>query len=1704
MTKSNPILEKAKILIVDDELIIASDIQNLTERLGFQVTGIAEDATEAWKLVEQELPDLILMDIRLRGKTDGITLSEEILKKYDIPIVFITAFADKETLERAKKIEPYSYLTKPFNTRDLHSAIEIALYKHSIGKKLRESEARLKKSEALLNKSQKIAKVGGWEWDIASQTMYWTDECYRIHDMEPGEVEPGTPEHIKRSLMCYPSNEREKIQKAFELCCQEGTPYSLELLFLTYKGRELWVQTTGEAVYEDGKITKVIGNILDITERKRAEAHNQLLAAMLDTAPSSITVHNNHGEFLYANQKTFELHDFTRDEFFALNLQNLDVPESAELIEARIKKIAEAGEASFESHHYRKNGSSFPLHILAKTVSWNNNPAILSIATDISEQKASEQALLEREAEIRSIFRSAPVGIGMLRNRVFSNINPQFTEITGYSKEEVIGKNARLLYPTDEDYDYVGREKYAQIQNYGTGTVESRWQRKDGKVIDILLSSTPIDPQDLEKGVTFAALDITERKAVLEALKASRERLREAESIGKMGHVDWIVAEQRSHWSDEIFRIYERDPKLGVPGYSEIMTLHKPEHAALLEKAVINALEHGKDYNLDLIALMPSGKEKHLQIIGKAIKGPDGKVTNIKGTVQDITERKLAEEQLIKFKQIVSSTTDGISLLDKSYRYIFVNDAYEKYSGKKAEEFIGFSISEYLGEELFLRDIKPKFDQCLKGETVKYQEWIHYSAIGKRFVEITYYPYINTLGAIDGVVANTQDITERKLAEETLRESEERFQKMLSLVPDMISIHDPEMNIIYSNWNGFAAVPEDKRIRNTKCYKTYRDLDEICPDCQAENVLKTKKTIQKEVKLPEGIWIDLRVIPLLRKDGSVEFFMEWVRDISEQKEAENALRQSEARYASLFQEMMDGFALHEIITDGTNKPIDYRFLSVNPAFEKMTGLKAEDIIGKTVLDVLPDTEKYWIEGYGKVALEGEPLFIENFSAGIGKYFEVTAYCPAPRQFATIFVDVTDEKIAEEELNKRINRLQLLQRLIISLQGIYDLGEIVKEIDTIIRKYLELDRASILLYDQEAGGLISDQLIGAPREDMISDVQPYNVGISGKAFSEDRIITIDDCMKSSLIPMNFVHKLELKSSVAIPLKTKGHKLGVLRLDYTKDYHQFDEDETSFFQLLGDEAGILIWNAMLYTQQQQTNAKLQESEYKFKSLVDQAAEMLFLHDTEGNIIEVNRAAIENTGYSRNELCNMNVMDIDPDVIKRDDLKNYWKTLRPDSAPVTFESRHQRKDGTIYPAEVTIAVVQLKDEKLLLALSRNITERKEAEAQQLKLREQLMQAQKMESVGRLAGGVAHDFNNMLMVIMGQAELAMGKISPDDKLYSYLVEINKAGERSANLTRQLLAFARRQTIQPRIVNLNDVVADMLKMLRRLVGENIDLVWQPGSGVWPVRVDPAQIDQILANLSVNARDAISGSGYLILRTANITIDELYCTNHSECKPGDYVQLIVSDTGCGMSKDTLDHLFEPFFTTKAMGEGTGLGLSTVYGIVKQNKGHISVYSEPDMGTSFSVFFPRYYEGIRTVEKPTKKENILGGNETILLVEDEAAILHLNHELLNDLGYTVIKALSPDEAIKKATAFEGKIHLLITDVIMPGMNGRQMAEQLTQKRPDMKVIYMSGYTADVIARHGVLDKGVYFIQKPFTKATLAKKIRQAINDIEDED
>ncbi|MHB9098297.1 MAG: PAS domain S-box protein [Syntrophales bacterium] len=526
----------------------------------------------------------------------------------------------------------------------------------------------------------------------------------------------------------------------------------------------------------------------------------------------------------------------------------------------------------------------------------------------------------------------------------------------------------------------------------------------------------------------------------------------------------------------------------------------------------------------------------------------------------------------------------------------------------------------------------------------------------------------------------------------------------------------------------------------------------------------------------------------------------------------------------------------------------------------------------------------------------------------------------------------------------------------------------------------------------------------------------------------------------------------------------------------------------------DQNLMVSTVQDVTARHRTEEALRESEERFRSLIEQAGDGFELLDAEGRYADVNSATCRQLGYSKEELLRLSIFEIDP-LVSREKYAGQFQSLMNNNPPITFETVHRRKNGASFPVEITTSLIRFEDGLRAVTLVRDISDRKRAEEEREKLQEQLLQAQKMESIGRLAGGVAHDFNNMLGVILGHSEVALERMEPAEPLRTHLEEIQKAAQRSADLTRQLLAFARKQTVAPKVLDLNDAVTGMLKMLRRLIGEDLDLAWMPGADLKPVRIDPAQIDQMLVNLCVNARDAITGEGKVTIETANVTFDDTYCADHPGFLSHRYVMLAVSDNGIGMDKEILDHLFEPFFTTKR--QGTGMGLATVYGIVKQNEGFINVYSEPGSGTTFKIYLPSCpAETIAaSVEGPARAAK--KGTETILLVEDEEMLLELGKNLLEELGYTVLSTMTPGEAIRLAQANYGEIDLLITDVVLQGMNGRELSERIRAIKPDLKCLFMSGYTANVIAHRGVLDHGVQFIQKPFSIKDFAAKVREAL-------
>jgi len=512
---------------------------------------------------------------------------------------------------------------------------------------------------------------------------------------------------------------------------------------------------------------------------------------------------------------------------------------------------------------------------------------------------------------------------------------------------------------------------------------------------------------------------------------------------------------------------------------------------------------------------------------------------------------------------------------------------------------------------------------------------------------------------------------------------------------------------------------------------------------------------------------------------------------------------------------------------------------------------------------------------------------------------------------------------------------------------------------------------------------------------------------------------------------------------------------------------------------------------YKHPPEVSQKSKDMMVRFQYTIEESSEGVFWVERSGKFSYVNKQASSSLGYTREELLSMHLWDIDPDFPK-ERWDNQWEELKK-IGKRTFETRHRRKDGHIFPVEVCAFQVSFEGKEFHAAFVRDISERKTAREEQAKLEDQLNQAQKLEAIGTLAGGIAHDFNNMLSVIIGYSELLENKISPENTAIKDLMEIKRAAFRSRDIIRQLLTFSRKQVIAPISLNINHQIDHTLKILGRLIGENIELQFRAKEDLWNINLDPSQLDQILINLAVNARDALPDKGgKLRITTSNVILDETARPFNIDSSPGDYVLLAVSDNGTGMDEETLSHVFEPFFTTKETGKGTGLGLATIYGIIKQNNGFIDIHSEPDRGSTFNIYFPRLVneEEKAEIAKPVP---MISGQGTILLVEDDDMVRKVTTKMIEAIGYTVLAASNPLAAILFCETKDVSIDLLLTDVVMPKMTGIELSVKIKALRPKIKVLFMSGYSSKITSKNGRLSKDTHFIEKPFSKNELALKI-----------
>jgi len=796
------------------------------------------------------------------------------------------------------------------------------------------------------------------------------------------------------------------------------------------------------------------------------------------------------------------------------------------------------------------------------------------------------------------------------------------------------------------------------------------------------------------------------------------------------------------------------------------------------------------------------------------------------------------------------------------------------------------------------------------------------------------------------------------------------------------------------------------------------------------------------------------------------------------KRAEAALRMSEEKLKSIFRTAPVGIGM----------VVNRVFMEVNQRFCDLTGYGREELIGRSARLIYPSEEEYERVGLEKYAQfahsdvgEVETRFKRRDGAIIDVLLRSTPRDRADLSDGVIFtaLDISAQKRAEEALGLHAKRLQ-------SLLDLHALADAPREqlLDFVLEASLSTMQSEVafigMIDESESTMTIHRWSKDAMARCAIDDkpiIYPVSqAGSWGECIRRRQAVLVNDYQAphpgKKGLPEGHV---PIRRFLAVPVMDKGRvALAAAVANKAKDYTK--DDVKAFNSLLAK-----MWEIF----------KRREAEEAFQTLVNCAPIGIhFVQD--GRFKMVNPGLEKITAYSQEELIGRDTLDyVVPEY--RDEVRQNAVKMLKGQSHLPYEFPIFTKGGETRWVLEKLSSTVYQGRRAALGYFMDITEHKNLEGQ-------FLQAQKMEAVGRLAGGVAHDFNNMLNVILGYSDLMSQKLSQHDPLVRYLAEIRKAADRAASLTSQLLAFSRKQIMQPQVLDLNVTFAEMESMIARLIGEDIEIALALDPDLGMVKADPGHIEQIIMNLAVNARDAMPQGGRLTLETANVYLDESYVQKHAFASPGPYVMLAVSDNGQGMDAATLARIFEPFFTTKEEGRGTGLGMSTVYGIVKQNGGRVEVYSEIGQGTTFKVYLPQVEEAASAVAavKPLAQE-ALYGSETVLVVEDEDALRPLICSFLARYGYKVLEARHGGEALLLCERHPGPIHLLVTDVVMPQMSGRELSNRLALLRPDLKVLYMSGYTENAVVNQGVLDPAVSFIQKPFRLNFLMETIRRILDE-----
>lgn len=1116
----------------------------------------------------------------------------------------------------------------------------------------------------------------------------------------------------------------------------------------------------------------------------------------------------------------------------------------------------------------------------------------------------------------------------------------------------------------------------------------------------------------------------------------------------------------------------------------------------------------------------------------------------------------LLDSFLEQVSQAYESLGDGVTIVDANNRLVYVNPACEKLYGYTKDELISESLSLVIPPDQFVVTeamVRAAPNERWEGEVVRVRKG------GERFpARLAIALLKNTEGEVVGTAGIVTDLTERKRAEERANQLGD-IQKALANIGRIIS-SSLDIDEVYGRFalEVMKLIPFDRitinevDVEQGSSVVTYQAGIDVPERRRGEVFALDGSTVGHVVLTRQGLLLNetdlanadidfpglmpsinagmksFMTVPLVSNDrvfGALvlrsqeanvysDFHLRLAEQIADQiagaianarlydelRMSEEALQESRDRVSTIFDIAEDAIVS---IDD------DQRITLFNRGAERIFGYPAEEVLDSPIDILLPsrlsEAHRQHIQQFVDSPSASKRMMDEREGRIIGVRKDGSEFLAeasisrvelnGKKTFTAILRDVTERIETEKQVKNLAHQHAALAEIgrIIGLS--LDIDEVYEPFALEVEKLIPFDRVTIDVVDHERGVVILAYHTGM-------DVPTRNRGdaYSLAGTSTERAI---HTQAGVLINVNDINKLTnefpalspgfeagIRSFMTLPLISRGEVIGGLHLR-SKKQDAYDEKDFALAQRIADQIAGAIANSQLYEESHRAMEALKETEEKYRALVENANDAIVVLQ-DGKTVYRNPLLERALGYTLDESGEQSFLDlVAPE--DRERVNGYYQQLlRGEDAPDQYEVRLVTRDGQRVVMEAKPRIIEYGGRPATLVVMRDVTERN-------LLQQQLLHSQKMEAIGTLAGGVAHDFNNMLSAIMSYTQLASAKAPSDGPIIGYLEEVQKAAERSANLTRQLLAFSRQHIAEPRILNLNRVLTGIEKMLRRLISEDIELITEADENLGSVIADPGQLEQVLMNLVVNARDAMPNGGRLIIETANDSLDESFVSQYPDLIAGDYVTLCISDTGVGMTEEIKSRIFEPFFTTKEVDQGTGLGLSTCYGIVSQIGGRIIVESEPGHGATFKIYLPRVFEDSVDVHDSNASDNLPTGSERVLVVEDELSLRKVTADVLREQGYTVLEAESGEDALALAELPDaGLIDLLVTDLIMPGMDGKALAGRIKQLNSGTKILYTSGYASDSRIRQEVSQEGTEFMPKPFTPTILANTVRRLLD------